>query len=99
MKELVAWARGRYDYVVLDTPPVSAVTDAAVLAPHADAVLVVVRAEHTPRRAVTHCMKLLAGVGAKVLGAVLNDAGRADGGDYYYMPGRPRHYYEPRAKE
>ncbi len=79
MVEFLSWARENYDFIVVDSPPVAAVTDATVIAPLADSVLVVVRANRTPRRAVAHGRHLLASADAKVLGAVLNDGSSRPG--------------------
>ncbi|MHC4505814.1 MAG: CpsD/CapB family tyrosine-protein kinase [Planctomycetota bacterium] len=79
MVEFLRWARENFDFIVVDSPPVAAVTDATVIAPLVDSVLVVVRANRTPRRAVAHGRHLLASADAKVLGAVLNDVSREPG--------------------
>ncbi len=79
MVEFLGWARENFDFIVLDSPPVAAVTDASVIAPLADGVLVVVRANRTARRAVAHGRHLLESANAKVLGAVLNDVSREPG--------------------
>jgi len=62
-----------YDWVIFDSPPMGAVTDAAVLAPQADGVLLVVRAGQTTRDSVVSAKKQLASVSARLVGAVLND--------------------------
>jgi capsular exopolysaccharide synthesis family protein len=84
MPEFLSWARGSYDFIVLDSPPVVAVTDASVLAPLADGVLLVVRAERTPRRAAAHGREVLENAKANLLGAVLNDCPRDRRGYYGY---------------
>jgi len=61
------------DVVLIDTPPTLAVTDAAVLAPNTDGVLLVVNPGKTSGRAVKRMLELLGQVEAKVLGVVLND--------------------------
>jgi capsular exopolysaccharide synthesis family protein len=66
---------GRYERVVIDTPPVLAVADAAMLASLGDGVVVVVRAGETDRVAVEQSLRQLAFVGARIMGVVLNDAG------------------------
>jgi capsular exopolysaccharide synthesis family protein len=66
---------GRYERIVIDTPPVLAVADAAMLAAAGDGVVLVVRAGTTERLAVEQSLRQLAFVGARVLGVVLNDAG------------------------
>ncbi|MBW3654566.1 MAG: polysaccharide biosynthesis tyrosine autokinase [Gemmatimonadetes bacterium] len=62
-----------FDMVVLDTPPLMAASDAAILAARADGVLFVVRAGHTDRDAALHSAQQLRTVGARIVGAVLND--------------------------
>ena len=61
------------DMVLVDAPPALAVTDAAVLAPSVDGVLLVVRPGKTRASAVARTLELLAQVGANVIGVVLND--------------------------
>ena len=78
-----------YDTILLDSPPVNIVSDALVLAPHADGVLLVVRGERTERGAVRFAIEQLASVRAKVIGTVLNDfdSRRPDGYGGYYSYG------------
>jgi capsular exopolysaccharide synthesis family protein len=63
-----------FDYVLFDSPPMGAVTDAAIIAPQVDGTLLVVRAGTSTLHAVTGARKQLTGVSANLLGAVLNDA-------------------------
>jgi succinoglycan biosynthesis transport protein ExoP len=63
----------RYDRVILDSPPVLVVTDAAVLSTVADGTLVVARSGKTTRPALREAARNLGDVGAKLLGCVLND--------------------------
>lgn len=72
MRELVAELRTRFDAVIVDVPPVNAVTDAVVASTWADGVLLVVRAGRTARDEVTTARQWLATAGAVVLGTVLN---------------------------
>ena len=96
MVEFLAWARKNYDFIVVDSPPVAAVTDASVIAPLADGVLVVVRADRTPHRVVAHGRHLLESANARFLGAVLNDVSR-ERGRYGY--GYHNRYYGDSADE
>ncbi|MGH7506627.1 MAG: polysaccharide biosynthesis tyrosine autokinase, partial [Longimicrobiales bacterium] len=73
MGELVRRMEERYDAVIFDAPPLTAVTDAALLGRQADGVIVVARAGVTERGAVTYAMDQLHAVQAPVLGVVLND--------------------------
>lgn len=63
-------ARGQYDFVVLDTPPLLAVFDATQIARLVDGLLVVVAANHTPRKLLAEALTLLEP--ANVLGIVFN---------------------------
>jgi succinoglycan biosynthesis transport protein ExoP len=68
--DIVEEARGRYDYVLLDTPPLVPVFDAAVLARKVDGVIVVVAAGRTPRKALAGALDLLDP--SSVVGIVFN---------------------------
>lgn len=70
---LVQWAARKFDRVVIDSPPVHAVADAAVLAQYADGVVVVARSGVTPYGAVANAAEQLQRVGVSVLGGVMND--------------------------
>src|SRR5438128_2094859 len=83
MTALLARFRKHFDYVVIDTPPVNAVTDASVLAANTDAAILVVDTNKATYTAVQHAKQALDRVGAKVLGSVMNKM-KATGGRYYY---------------
>src|SRR5256885_6509002 len=87
MKALLARFRQGFDYVVMDTPPVNAVTDASVLASMSDAVIVVVETNKATYTGVQHAKQALERVGARVLGSVMNKMRPKGGGDYYYQYG------------
>lgn len=76
----------RFDLIVIDSPPLLAASDAAILGAMTDGVLMVVRAGQTERGAAQKAMQQLQAVGARVLGAVLNDpdSKAAAYGEYYY---------------
>jgi polysaccharide biosynthesis transport protein len=63
---------GKFDYVILDSPPVLAVTDAAVLSTLVDGVVMVTRAFQTRKELAQHALRRLTDVGAHVAGVVLN---------------------------
>lgn len=73
MAALLASAKGQFDMLILDTPPVLLVSDAAVVATRADGTLLVVRAGSTGRSQALDAVQQLTAVGARVIGAVLND--------------------------
>jgi len=72
MNELLVEARRRYDVVIVDTPPVLAVNDQAVVSGLADMILFVVRAGHTRRRAVTTALQEIRNIGLPLKGLILN---------------------------
>src|SRR4029450_3555258 len=69
---LITSAKERYDFVLFDSPPLMAVTDAAVLASRVDGVVLVVKIDAIPREQLRQAMDMLADVKATVLGGVLN---------------------------
>jgi capsular exopolysaccharide synthesis family protein len=77
-------AGGKYDYILLDTPPIMAADDVSNLAPHVDGILMVIRANHTSGRVARAALDLLRLRKAKVLGIVFNGVRSAGGGYYYY---------------
>ena len=73
--------------MVIDSPPLLAAADAAILGRETDGVLLVVRAGQTDRAAAQHAVEQLRTVGARVVGAVLNDPDavvQSYGGYYYH---------------
>jgi tyrosine-protein kinase len=72
VREVVDRLKLKADLVIFDSPPLQAVTDAAILSSYLDATLLVIQAHHTRRDAVRRSWKELDNAGATVLGAVLN---------------------------
>lgn len=97
MGEVIEHLADQADVVILDSPPVLAVTDAAVLSQRVDGVLLVLEAGGTGEREARRALAELAQVDAPVLGVVLNKipmGRRGDYGYYYY-----RHYYAESSEE
>lgn len=97
MRDLLKQLQDRYDIVLLDSPPLLPVTDAAVLSVLADGVLIVVRANRTRREHLAQAVEALHAVDARILGVVLNmlpsQRSRGYGYGYGYGPAqasRPR---------
>ncbi|MBS1788519.1 MAG: polysaccharide biosynthesis tyrosine autokinase [Acidobacteria bacterium] len=72
LRYLVAELQDRFDHIIIDSPPVIHVTDALIISPHVDGVVIVVKSNHTPREAVQRAKQALADVNAKIFGVVLN---------------------------
>lgn len=73
MKHLIEDVRSKYAYVIFDSPPVLAVTDAIVLAASADGVVLTVHGGQTPRELVQRSAEKLRQANIPVLGAILNN--------------------------
>jgi capsular exopolysaccharide synthesis family protein len=85
MRELLEEARKHYDRIVIDSPPITAVTDAVLLSKLVDGVVVVIRSGVTHRQVVKNGLAQLQGVGAHILGAVLNGVSMGRDSYYYYQ--------------
>ncbi|MFA7166666.1 MAG: polysaccharide biosynthesis tyrosine autokinase [Desulfoplanes sp.] len=85
MRKLIEVLRQHYDRVIIDSSPITAVTDASVLSDVVDGVVFVVRSGHTVRDVVKNALDSLHMVKAKVLGAVLNGVNVGKEGYYYYQ--------------
>lgn len=81
--DAIAELRTKFKFIVIDTPPVMAATDAVILSVKADGVLMVVRSGETPKEAFTRTRDLLMSVKCRLLGVVLN-AVDSSAPDYYY---------------
>jgi capsular exopolysaccharide synthesis family protein len=94
---LLRRVREDFDYVLVDSPPILAVTDPCIVAPHTDGMLLVVRMEKNKRPAVERTRDTLDSYGVRLFGVVANDfnvdANREgynyDGYDVYYRGEQP----------
>lgn len=84
----------RYSKIIIDTPPVHAVSDALVLSRFADAVVLVVKADHTRSGMVQLSLSKLVTAHAKVFGVVLNDLDIKKAEKYYGSVGYYQYYAE-----
>ena len=82
--DFLARTRNEFDYVLLDAPPVGLVSDPVILATEADGVLLVVDAQNSRKASLRHSIRSLQGVGAKVLGTVMNSVPASKGSYYGY---------------
>ena len=94
--QLMQQVRKEYDLVLIDSPPVLAVTDPCVIAPQTDAMVLVVRMEKNKRTSVTHTREQLDAYGVRLLGVVANDATHAAQRDGYHYDGYDVYYKTPK---
>src|SRR5579859_4039705 len=83
MADALAELRTKFKFIVIDSPPIMAATDAVILSVLVDGVLLVVRSGETPKEAFTRTRDLLNSVKCRMLGVVLN-AVDSSAPDYYY---------------
>ena len=84
MTAFIKEMKNEFKYIILDTPPLQAVTDAQVLSTKADGVLLVVRAGSTKKELVSNSVDLINKVHGKVIGTVLNGVENKRNNYYYY---------------
>ena len=87
---LIEKLREKYNYVLIDSPPIIAVTDAMILANQVDQMIVVVRVDVTDKEIIKRSLEMLKGVDAKVTGVIVNGA---DVQKYYSGYGYYYYYY------
>jgi succinoglycan biosynthesis transport protein ExoP len=84
MKDLLRLLEEKFDYVILDSPPMVTVTDPIILSTLVDGVILVVKSGQSKSELLGRVCQYLSSVGAKVLGVTLNNLNiRTDGYDYY----------------
>lgn len=88
MKQLVQLLASHFDHIVIDSPPITSVTDGVWLASLVDGVILVVHGGQSTRDLVRRTRQILRGVGARIFGVVLNNVKQHDD-EYYY-----RGYYK-----
>ena len=91
MKRCITELKEQFDIILFDSPPIMAVTDAAVLSSDVDGVILVVKAGQTDRNAMLRSYEILRNIPNQILGALLNVV-NVEGvyGSYYYYY---YHYY------
>lgn len=96
MREFLVSVKNEFDYIIIDTPPIIAVTDAQVLAGIVDGVILVVALNEADKDAVVRAKELLVMANANILGVVLNKTKSLIGKGYDY---RNQYYYYDRENE
>ncbi len=89
MRQIMEAVRSRFDWVLVDTPPILAMADAAVVCPTVEGVVLVVAAETSTKPQVERAVDQVLSVGSKILGVVLNKV-NLQRNSYYYT----QHYGE-----
>jgi polysaccharide biosynthesis transport protein len=73
LRDFIAYLREHYDWVLIDTPPVTSVTDPVIMAALVDTILFVIKYNFVDKRIVRNSLSALAKTHANIMGAVLND--------------------------
>jgi capsular exopolysaccharide synthesis family protein len=96
MRDVLKELREQFDHVVIDTPPTLSVTDAVVLSPRMDAIILVIRSGQTTKQALRRARDILMQVNAHVTGVLLNAVDLTSPDYYYYYEyqGKYSHYYQ-----
>ena len=94
MSDLLDYLEKEWDMVLLDSPPIVAVTDASMISQEIDAMVMVVKAAETDRDAFRRAVKSLTGIKVPLAGVVVNGISRRTSKDtYYYYYQYYQHYY------
>jgi capsular exopolysaccharide synthesis family protein len=93
MMKLLDYLKHYFDYVILDTPPILAVTDAAVLSATLDGTVLIVKASETTREAAKRALEQVKSVRARALGVVLNQVDFRREQYYYSYYYKNQYYY------
>jgi len=96
MKDVLNQLREQFDHIVIDTPPTLSVTDAVVLSPRVDAIILVIRSGQTTKQALRRARDILTQVNAHLTGVLLNAVDLTSPDYYYYYEyqGKYSHYYQ-----
>jgi len=95
MRDYITHWRNQFDHIIIDTPACLSVTDAVLLSPEADQVILVARSGQTTKAALRRACEVLQQVNASVMGVVLNAYDMNSLDSYYYSyRSRNARYYE-----
>ena len=82
--ELLSILREQYDFVIIDTPPILAVTDPSAVAARVDGVLLTIRISKRTRSEALRATEILSAIGANMIGVIVNGVGGDRGYGYNY---------------
>jgi polysaccharide biosynthesis transport protein len=95
LRELIATLKGRYDWVMFDSPPVIGVSDASVLASAVDGAVLLVQHRRNPQSMVLRAQQIVAALKTPLVGVVLNHVPLNAGGEYAYYTNNYAYYGAP----
>jgi capsular exopolysaccharide synthesis family protein len=98
LRELLDSLRGRYDRILLDSPPIIGVSDASLLAGLADGALLLIQHRRNPASMVLRAQQTIVALKTPILGAVLTQVPKGSGEDYGYYT-QAYSYYSGQHKE
>ena len=93
LRAMLDGLKEKYDYILLDSPPILGVTDAAILAGEADGVLLVVQYRKYPKIISLRAKRMIENAGGRLMGAVLNNINIMRDDYYYYYHYTTKKYY------
>lgn len=93
MQDLVKDLREKYEFILIDSPPVLPVTDAVILSKIVDGIILVVRGQKTETSIIKETRNRIRHVGGKILGVILNGVDVKKGQHYYYYRDSYSEYY------
>jgi capsular exopolysaccharide synthesis family protein len=98
LKALLASLRDRYDRVLIDSPPIIGVSDAAVLASSVEGLILLIQHRRNPQSMVVRAQQVITSLGTPLIGAVLTQVPPKSGEDYGYYTANYAYYRDDQAK-
>lgn len=92
LREIIAGLRGRYDWIVFDSPPIIGVSDASVLVSAVDAAVLLIQHRRNPQSMVLRAQQIVESLKTPLVGVVLNQVPSDAGGDYGYYTSNYAYY-------
>jgi capsular exopolysaccharide synthesis family protein len=89
MRQFLKIVENTFNYVIIDSPPITSFSDGVIVSAMTDGVVLVVHGNKIGRDVVQHSQKVLNNVGARILGVVLNNVD-VPSSDHYYYRGQPK---------
>jgi capsular exopolysaccharide synthesis family protein len=96
LKELLTTLRGRYERILVDSPPIIGVSDASVLVGAADGAILLIQHRRNPASMVIRAQQIVTALKTPIFGAVLTQVPKSSGEDYGYYTQAYSYYSMPR---